>query len=252
MTAPPGGLVTRTWEITRLEPGSDREQRPLRGHAHHAAIQQSQLTAGGDAPRVRLDRPLPASRRDRSGHGRPAPLRTSTVERSDFDDRDYLEAFDLADAAVIHPASGVGPIRAGRDRRRKPRRSARRLARRVDLRRLVRRRGEGSPLGLRTAGRPWRRWTGSAGPPARVAAAGAGPPDRPAGHPAHPGQDDHRQLPAWVASVTAGVPGPARGRRASRPHWWSVGLVIFVSSPSARSSSWARTGSRSRSAPCSS
>jgi hypothetical protein len=27
----------------------------------------------------------------------------STVERGDFDDRNYLEAFELADAAVIHP-----------------------------------------------------------------------------------------------------------------------------------------------------
>ena len=44
----------------------------------------------------------------------------------------------------------MGAERAG-SWRRKLRRSARRLARRVDRRRLVRWRGEGSPLGLRTA-----------------------------------------------------------------------------------------------------
>jgi hypothetical protein len=28
----------------------------------------------------------------------------ATVQGGDFDDRDYLEAFERADAAVIHPA----------------------------------------------------------------------------------------------------------------------------------------------------
>ena len=86
------------------------------------AIQQSQLTAGGDAPQVRLI--------GRYQHpGRPARSRCrlrfepSTVERSDFDDRDYLEAFDLADAAVIHRLPRAGPMgaeRAGTWRRTAP------------------------------------------------------------------------------------------------------------------------------------
>jgi hypothetical protein len=67
------------------------------------AIQESQLSAGGDAPAVRL-----LGRYQLAGAASPVTVvrlrfDPSTVERGDFDDRDYLEAFELADAALIHP-----------------------------------------------------------------------------------------------------------------------------------------------------
>jgi hypothetical protein len=68
------------------------------------AIQESQLAAGGDAPTVRL-----VGRYQLAGSAAPVTVirlrfDPSTVEQGNFDDRDYLKAFDLADAAVIHPA----------------------------------------------------------------------------------------------------------------------------------------------------
>jgi hypothetical protein len=105
VTAPRGGPVTVTWEITRAGSQGLTENNARFGVMRiMRAIQQSQLTAGGDAPRVRLigNYQLP---------GATAPVTVvrlrfepSTVERADFDDRDYLEAFELADVAVIHPA----------------------------------------------------------------------------------------------------------------------------------------------------
>jgi hypothetical protein len=67
------------------------------------AIQQTSAAAGGDAPTVRL-----LGRYQLAGSSDPVTVvrlrfDPSTVERADFDDRRYLEAFELADAAVIHP-----------------------------------------------------------------------------------------------------------------------------------------------------
>jgi hypothetical protein len=94
-----------TWEITRAGSQGLTENNARFGVMRiMRAIQQSQLTAGGDAPRVRL-----IGRYQLPGATAPVTVvrlrfEPSTVERADFDDRDYLEAFDLADAAVIHPA----------------------------------------------------------------------------------------------------------------------------------------------------
>jgi hypothetical protein len=123
----------------------------------------------------------------------------------------------------------VGAERAG-SWRRKLRRSVRRLARRVDLRRLVRWRGEGSPLGLRTAKTTlaavisWElalRLPGSQPPVLAPLTALL-----------------VTQLTLVktitgsfqrVASVTAGVLLALLVADVLGLHWWSVGLVIFVS-----------------------
>ena len=105
VTAPSGGPVTVTWEIRRA--GS---QGLTENNARFAvmrimrAIQQSQLSAGGDAPTVRL-----VGRYQLAGSASPVTVMRlrfdpGTVQGGDFDDRDYLEAFERADAAVIHPA----------------------------------------------------------------------------------------------------------------------------------------------------
>jgi hypothetical protein len=123
----------------------------------------------------------------------------------------------------------VGGGRAG-SLRRTLRRSARRLARRVDLGRLVRRRGEGTPLGLRTAKTTlaavisWElalRLPGSQPPvlapltallvtQLTLVKSITGSLQR-------------------VASVTAGVLLALVVADVLGLHWWSVGLVIFVS-----------------------
>ena len=123
----------------------------------------------------------------------------------------------------------MGAERAG-SLRRKLHRSARRLARRVDLRRLVRWRGEGSPLGLRTAKTTlaavisWElalRLPGSQPPVLAPLTALL-----------------VTQLTLVktitgslqrVASVTAGVLLALLVADLLGLHWWSVGLVIFVS-----------------------
>ena len=123
----------------------------------------------------------------------------------------------------------MGAERAG-SWRRKLRRSARRLARRVDLRRLVRWRGEGSPLGLRTA-----KTTLAAVISWELALR-------------LPGLQPPVLAPLTallvtqltlvktitgsfqrVASVTAGVLLALLVADVLGLHWWSVGLVIFVS-----------------------
>jgi hypothetical protein len=104
VTAPTGGPVTVTWEITRAgSPGLTKNNARFGVMRVMRAIQQTSATAGGDAPTVRL-----VGRYQLAGS--PAPVTVvrlrfdpSTVERGDFDDRNYLEAFELADAAVIHP-----------------------------------------------------------------------------------------------------------------------------------------------------
>jgi hypothetical protein len=123
----------------------------------------------------------------------------------------------------------VATERAGSLRRRL-RRSARRLARRVDLGQLVRRRGEGTPLGLRTAKTTlaavisWElalRLPGSQPPvlapltallvtQVTLVKTITGSLQR-------------------VASVTAGVLLALLVADVLGLHWWSVGLVIFVS-----------------------
>jgi hypothetical protein len=105
VTAPAGGPVTVTWTITRAGTQGLTENNARFGVMRiMRAIQESQLAAGGRAPRVRL-----LGRYQLPGAATPTTVvrlrfEPSTVERADFDDRDYLEAFELADAAVIHPA----------------------------------------------------------------------------------------------------------------------------------------------------
>ena len=105
VTAPSGGPVTVTWDIRRAGSSGLTENNARFGVMRiMRAIQESQLVAGGDAPTVRL-----VGRYQLAGSADPASVvrlrfDSSTVERGNFDDRDYLKAFDLADAAVIHPA----------------------------------------------------------------------------------------------------------------------------------------------------
>jgi hypothetical protein len=104
VTAPPNGPVTVTWEIKRAGSQGLTENNARFGVMRiMRAVQQSQLTAGGRAPAVRL-----LGRYQLAGAAAPVIVvrlrfAPATVERTDFDDRRYLEAFELADAAVIHP-----------------------------------------------------------------------------------------------------------------------------------------------------
>jgi hypothetical protein len=105
VTAPPGGdQVTVTWDIRRAgSPGLTENNARFGVMRIMRAIQQTQF-AGGDPPRVRL-----VGRYQAPGEATPATVvrlrfNPSTVEREDFDDRRYLEAFELADVAAIHPS----------------------------------------------------------------------------------------------------------------------------------------------------
>ena len=104
VTAPTGGPVTVTWEIVRAgSPGLTRNNARFGVMRALRAIQQTAASAGGDAPAVRL-----IGRYQLAGSASPVTVvrlrfDPSTVERGDFNDRRYLEAFELADAAVIHP-----------------------------------------------------------------------------------------------------------------------------------------------------
>ena len=104
VTAPTGGPITVTWEIQRAgSSGLTRNNARFGVMRIMRAIQESQLVAGG-APTVRL-----VGRYQLGGSADPVTVvrlrfDPSTVEQGNFDDRDYLKAFDLADAAVIHPA----------------------------------------------------------------------------------------------------------------------------------------------------
>lgn len=104
VTAPTGGPITVTWEIQRAgSSGLTRNNARFGVMRIMRAIQQSQLVAGG-APTVRL-----VGRYQLGGSADPVTVvrlrfDPTTVEQGNFDDRDYLKAFDLADAAVIHPA----------------------------------------------------------------------------------------------------------------------------------------------------
>ena len=104
VTAPTGGPVTVTWEITQAgSPGLTKNNARFGVMRIMRAVQQASVAAGGDAPAVRL-----LGRYQLAGSPDPVTVvrlrfDPSTVERGDFDDRRYLEAFELADAAVIHP-----------------------------------------------------------------------------------------------------------------------------------------------------
>jgi hypothetical protein len=105
VTAPPGGPVTVTWEIQQAGSQGLTENNARFGVMRiMRAVQQSQLAAGGTAPTVRL-----VGRYQLAGAAAPVTVvrlrfDPSTVEQADFEDRRYLEAFELADAAVIHPS----------------------------------------------------------------------------------------------------------------------------------------------------
>ena len=103
VTAPTGGPITVTWEIQRAgSSGLTRNNARFGVMRIMRAMQESQLVAGG-APTARL-----VGRYQLGGSADPVTVvrlrfDPSTVEQGNFDDRDYLKAFDLADAAVIHP-----------------------------------------------------------------------------------------------------------------------------------------------------
>jgi hypothetical protein len=105
VTAPPGGQITVTWDIRRAGSEGLTENNARFGVMRiMRAVQESETVAGGDYRGVRL-----VGRYQLPGGTAPTPVvrlrfAPATVERAQFDDRRYLEAFELADAAVIHPA----------------------------------------------------------------------------------------------------------------------------------------------------
>jgi hypothetical protein len=100
--APPGGPITVTWVIA---PGGSEGL--TRNHARFGVmrIMRTIQRTGVDADKgVRL-----VGRFQSPGGGTPKTVvrlrfAKSTVERADFDDRRYPEAFDLAEAAIVDPA----------------------------------------------------------------------------------------------------------------------------------------------------
>jgi len=105
VTAPAGGQITVTWEIRRAGSAGLTENNARFGVMRiMRAIQQTGVATGDDYQGVRL-----IGRYQLPGAAAPTTVvrlrfARSTVERAEFDDRRYLEAFELADAAVIHPA----------------------------------------------------------------------------------------------------------------------------------------------------
>jgi hypothetical protein len=105
VTAPPGGPITVTWEITRAGTAGLTENNARFGVLRiMRAIQATPGDAGEGAGGVRL-----VGRHQLPGQATPATVvrlrfAPSTVERTQFDDRRYLEAFELADGAVVHPS----------------------------------------------------------------------------------------------------------------------------------------------------
>jgi hypothetical protein len=103
--AEPGGQVTVTWEIAlAATSGLTKNQARLGVLRIMRAVQQVEGGAGNDYRGVRL-----LGRYRLPGSAEPATvvrLRFSkaTVQRTDFSDTRYLQAFELADAAAIHPA----------------------------------------------------------------------------------------------------------------------------------------------------
>jgi hypothetical protein len=103
--AQPGGQVTVTWEIAEAATmGLTRNQARLGVLRIMRATKQVEAGAGDDYQGVRL-----LGRFRLPGAAEPATvvrLRFSkaTVQRTEFSDLRYAEAYDLADAANIHPA----------------------------------------------------------------------------------------------------------------------------------------------------
>jgi hypothetical protein len=102
VTAPPGGVLTVTWEVTPAgSAGLTRNNARFGVMRIMRAVQQAGV---GTDQGVRL-----VGRFQLPGGATPTTVlrlrfARPTVERTDFDDRRYLEAFELADAAVVHPA----------------------------------------------------------------------------------------------------------------------------------------------------
>jgi hypothetical protein len=105
VTAPAGGLITVTWEIRRAGSAGLTENNARFGVMRiMRAIQQTGVATGDDYQGVRL-----IGRHQLPGAAAPTTVvrlrfARSTVGRAEFDDRRYLEAFELADGAAIHPA----------------------------------------------------------------------------------------------------------------------------------------------------
>jgi hypothetical protein len=103
--AEPGGQVTVTWDIAEAATmGLTKNQARLGALRIMRAVKQVEAGAGDDYQGVRL-----LGRFRLPGAAEPATvvrLRFSkeTVQRTEFSDFRYLEAYDLADAAIIHPA----------------------------------------------------------------------------------------------------------------------------------------------------
>jgi hypothetical protein len=103
--AEPGGQVTVTWDIAEAATmGLTKNQARLGVLRIMRAVKQVEAGAGDDYQGVRL-----LGRFRLPGAAEPATvvrLRFSkaTVQRTEFSDLRYLEAYDLADAATIHPA----------------------------------------------------------------------------------------------------------------------------------------------------
>jgi hypothetical protein len=103
VTVPARGPVTVTWEITQAGSQGLTENNARFGVMRiMRAVQQSELGAAGREVRLLGRFQLP---------GQAAPTTVvrlrfapATVRQADFDDRRYLEAFELADAASVHPA----------------------------------------------------------------------------------------------------------------------------------------------------
>lgn len=103
--AEPGGQVTVTWEIAEAATmGLTRNQARLGVLRIMRAVKQVEAGAGDDYQGVRL-----LGRYRAPGAAEPATvvrLRFSkaTVQRTEFSDLRYAEAYDLADTAIIDPA----------------------------------------------------------------------------------------------------------------------------------------------------
>jgi hypothetical protein len=102
--AEPGGRVTVAWEITEAATmGLTRNNARLGVLRIMAAVKQAEAGAGDDYQDVRLQ-----GRFRLPGASAPTTvvrLRFSrpTVQQTDFSDLRYLEAYELADAAVVNP-----------------------------------------------------------------------------------------------------------------------------------------------------
>ena len=103
--AEPGGQVTVTWEIVEGATTGQTRIRARQGVMRiMAAVKQVEAGAGDDYQGVRL-----LGRFRLPGSAEPATVvrlrfSKSTVQRTEFPDMNYIQAYQLADAAVINPA----------------------------------------------------------------------------------------------------------------------------------------------------